>query len=84
MASEQKLKELKRRYSLQLLNQKGVCGVGVEKDEAGKAVLAIHLDNSSADDLDLPKEFEDYPVRYVRQDGGFRKFGAKAKKPMEK
>jgi hypothetical protein len=83
MASEQNLKELKRRYSAQLLSQKGVCGVGIEKDEAGKPVLAIHLDDSSAENLDLPKEFEDYPVKYVQQDGGFRKFSTKTKKTPE-
>lgn len=84
MASEQKLKELKQRYSAQLLNQKGICGVGIEKDEAGKLILAIHLDNSSPEDLDLPEEFKDYPVRYVNQDGGFRKFSATNKKTPEK
>ncbi len=84
MGSEQKLKELKRRYSSQLLNQKGVYGVGIEKDEDGKPILTVHLDDSSVENLDLPKEFEDYPVRYVQQDGGFRKLGATRKKPTEK
>ena len=73
MASEEKLKELKSRYSSQLLNQKGVFGVGIEKDEAGKPILAIHLDGSAAENLDLPKEFEEYPIKLVRQDDGFRK-----------
>jgi len=44
MASEQDVLEIKRRHSAQLLRQPGVCGVGVEKDETGQFVLAIHLD----------------------------------------
>ncbi len=84
MATEQKLKELKRRYSSQLLSQKGVYGVGIEKDEDGKPILAIHLDDSSVENLDLPKEFEDYPVKYIHQDGGFRKFDAETKDSTKK
>lgn len=73
MEDEQKLKELKQRYSAHLLGQKGVCAVGIENDKSGEPVLAIHLDDSAAEDLDLPEEFKDYAVKYVRQDGGFRK-----------
>lgn len=80
MATEKKLKELKRRYSLQLLEQKGVSGVGIEKEESGNLVLTIHLNNSLPKDLNLPAELKDYPVKYIRQDGGFRKFSAKAEK----
>lgn len=80
MATEQKLKELKRRYSLQLLNQEGISGVGIEKDESGDYVLAIHLNNSTPESLDLPAELEKYPIKYVQQDGGFRKFSAKLNK----
>ncbi len=76
MATKEKLKELKRRYSLQLLNQEGVSGVGIEKDESGDLVLAIHLSKSSPETLDLPEELENYPIKYIRQDGGFRKFSA--------
>lgn len=44
MISEQQVREIKRKYSGRLLQQPGVCGVGVEKDEGGNFVLAIHLD----------------------------------------
>jgi len=77
MVTEQKLKELKRRHSLQLLNQKGVSGVGIEKDKSGNFVLAIHLNNSAPETLDLPAELENYPIKYIQQDEGFRKFSAK-------
>ena len=80
MATEQKLKELKRRYSLQLLNQKGVSGVGIEEDENGDLVLAIHLNDSAPETLDLPEELEKYPVKYIYQGEGFRKFSAKTEK----
>ena len=44
MKSQQQVREIKRRHSVRLLQQPGVCGVGVEKDEAGNFVLAVHLD----------------------------------------
>jgi hypothetical protein len=46
MASEQEVLGVKRKYSGQLLRQPWVCGVGVEKDETGQFVLAIHFDPS--------------------------------------
>lgn len=80
MATEQKLKELKRRYSLQLLSQEGVSGVGIEKDKTGDFVLAIHLNNSSEKKLELPTELEKYPVKFINQEEGFRKFSGKTEK----
>lgn len=80
MTTEHKLKELKRRYSLQLLNQKGVSGVGVEKTDAGDFVLAIHLNDSSPENLNLPSELENYPIKFIQQPEGFRKFDAKTEK----
>ena len=79
MTSEQKLKDVKRRYSLQLFNQKGVSGVGIEKDETGDYTLTIHLDNTLPETLDLPEEIKKYPIKFVRQDGGFQKFSAETK-----
>jgi hypothetical protein len=46
MVSEQQVREIKRKHSAQLLQQPGVCGVGVEKGEDGNFVLAVHLDAS--------------------------------------
>jgi len=80
MATEQKIKELKRRYSLQLLNQKAVSGVGVEKTDDGNYVLAIHLNDSSPEALELPSELEKYPVKIIQQPEGFRKFSAETEK----
>ena len=80
MANEHKIKELKRRYSLELLNQKGVSGVGVEKNEVGDFVLAIHLNDTSPEKLNLPSELEKYPVKFIQQPEGFRKFSSKTEK----
>lgn len=79
MTSEKKINEIKSRYSLDLLNQKGVSGVGVEKDGKENFVLTIHLNNSSPEAIDLPKELEKYPVKFIDQDEGFRKLPAKDK-----
>src|SRR5438552_482175 len=45
MPSEQEARDLKRRHAAHLLGQPGVCGVGVEKDESGGYVVAVHLDS---------------------------------------
>ena len=80
MATEHKIKELKQRYSLKLLNQKGISGVGVEKNEDGEFVLAIHLNDSSPETLDIPSGLEKYPIKFIRQPEGFRKFTTKIEK----
>lgn len=79
MATEQEIRAVKRRHSPQLLNQPGVCGVGVEKNEAGDYVLAVHLDTEDADALAaLPEEIEGYTVKYIHS-GPFRKLPAEEK-----
>lgn len=79
MATEREIRAVKRRHSPQLLNRPGVCGVGVEKDESGDYVLAVHLDTEDEDALAaLPEKIEGYPVKYI-QSGPFRKLPAKDK-----
>ena len=74
MATENEIRELKRRHSLRLLNQPGVSGVGVEKDETGGYVLAIHLNTDDPQILSqLPRELEGHPLKFLRS-GPFRKF----------
>ena len=64
MISEQQIREIKRRHSGQLLQQPGVCGVGVEKDEAGNFVLAIHLDAGQPKaGAAIPDSIEGCPVK---------------------
>jgi len=53
-----------------------VSGVGIEKDESGSYVLAVHLDSDDSETgKDLPEEIEGHPVKYIRS-GPFRKLPA--------
>jgi hypothetical protein len=73
IATEQEIREVKQRHSARLLSQPGVSGVGIEKDDAGEFVLAIHLDSEDPEaGKELPAEIEGFPVKYVRS-GPFRK-----------
>ena len=48
-------------------------GVGIEKDESGEYVLAVHIDDSDPKAVkELPKEIEGVPVKYIPS-GPFRK-----------
>ena len=49
MLSEQQVRDIKRKHCRRLLQQPGVSGVGVERDEAGHYVLAVHLDATQPD-----------------------------------
>jgi hypothetical protein len=72
MNPEEAIRAVKRRYAPQFLQKPGVSGIGVEKDDTGRYVLAIHVDGSNAALVDqLPKEIEGHPVRVV-QSGPFR------------
>jgi hypothetical protein len=70
IATEDKVREVKRHLSARLLSQPGVSGVGVEKDEDGEYVVAVHLAEEKPDDL--PDEVEGVRVKYIRS-GPFRK-----------
>jgi hypothetical protein len=72
MLTEQEAHEVKRRHSTELLSKPGVSGVGVEKDEDGNFVIAIHLDaDHPGAQEQLPKDIEGFPVKFVRS-GPFR------------
>ena len=74
MATEQEIRELKRRISSRLLGQPGVAGVGIEKDDAGGYALAVHLNADAAEARkQLPDTIEGHPVKYIYS-GPFRKF----------
>jgi len=71
--SEQEVREIKRRHSSRLLQQPGVCGVAVEKDERGDFVLTVHLDATQPNaGATIPDSIEGCPVRRV-QSGPFTK-----------
>ena len=65
MPSEQKVAEIKRRYSAQLLQQPGVCGVGVEKDDVGNFYLAVHLDSNPRAGENIADSIEGAPVKRI-------------------
>lgn len=77
MKSEQEVRQIKQRHSARLLALPGVCGVGVEKDEAGQFVLALHLESDDPTvTAQLPTQIEDCPVKWDAS-GPFRKFSAR-------
>ena len=51
MATEQEIRELKRKHAPDLLGRPGVSGVGVEKDADGGFVLAVHLNTDDPEAL---------------------------------
>ena len=76
MATFEELLAVKRRHSPTLLRQTGVCGLDVETDKEGKAVIAVHLDTNDPLVLkQLPSELEGHPLKFV-QTGPIRKQNA--------
>ena len=74
MKADEKIREVKRRHSRELLSQPGVCGLDIEDDESGRPVLVIHLDSDDpAVRARLPARIEGYPVRLVKS-GPFQKY----------
>jgi hypothetical protein len=74
MKSEEEVRAIKRRHSARLLQEPGVSGVGVERDDkTGQYVLALHLDSDDpALRKRLPAEIEGCPVKFIHS-GPFRK-----------
>lgn len=73
MKSEEEVRQIKRRNSLKLLALPGVCGVGVEKDDTGEFVIALHLESDAPSiTANLPTRIEDCPVKWVHS-GPFHK-----------
>jgi hypothetical protein len=70
--TEDEVRAIKQRHSPQLLQQPGVSGVGVQKDEAGEYFIALHMDvDDPAVRERLPKNLEGAPVRLILS-GAFR------------
>jgi hypothetical protein len=63
MASQRTIKALKKRHASALLAHPNVFGVGVERDDSGQYVLAVHV---TGDADDLPAELEGHPLTYIR------------------
>lgn len=66
MPTFEEIRTLKKKYSPDLLKKPGVCGLDIDTDDAGQAVLTVHLDNADpAVRKRLPDQLEGYPLRYV-------------------
>jgi hypothetical protein len=75
MPTEEEVSALKRRHSAWFLSQPEVSGIGVEQDEKGNFVLAVHLNTAEAKARErLPDSLEGHRVKYIAS-GPFRKLG---------
>ncbi len=73
MATFEEAKQVKRNHSATLLKQPGVCGVDVQTDAEGEAVIYVHVDTNAADVLArIPTQLEGIPVKCLHT-GPFRK-----------
>jgi hypothetical protein len=81
LATEEEMHDLKRRHAALLMARPEVNGVGVERDEAGSYVLAVHL---ASDDpallATLPVEIEGHPIRYSGS-GAYTRLAAEGRPP---
>jgi hypothetical protein len=73
MATIEELKNVKRRHSADLRRLPGICGVDIDEDAAGDAVLTVYLDTDDPETIrSLPSSVEGHPIKYV-QGGPFEK-----------
>jgi len=73
MVSEQEAKAVKQRHAAEFLAKPGVCGIGVEKDESGAYVLAVHIDAHAPDlEQSIPSTLDGVPIKLTRS-GPFSK-----------
>ncbi len=70
MATEEEVRRVKRQHGPALMKQRGVSGVGIEKDDCGGYVLTVNVDDDDALQQ-VPEQIEGLPVRRVRS-GPFR------------
>lgn len=76
MASEQQAREAKNRHSMELLRRPGVCGVGVQKTDAGEFYIAVHLESDDPElAAQMPKQLDGVSVQTLAS-GPFKKLGS--------
>jgi hypothetical protein len=76
MASEQEARDAKNRHSMELLRTPGVCGVGVQKTDAGEFYIAVHLESDDPKLAEqLPRLLDGVAVQTVVS-GPFRKLSS--------
>jgi len=73
MSTQDEISALKRRHSAWFLSQPEVSGVGVEQDDTGDFVLAVHLNTADPGARErFPDLLEGHRVKYSVS-GHFRK-----------
>jgi hypothetical protein len=73
MASEEKVRKLKNEHSAALLQTRGVCGVGVERDDQGDYVLTVHLSEDTPEVCEtVRKRVGNAPLKLIKS-GPFTK-----------
>ncbi len=73
MASEQQARDAKNRHSMELLGMPGVCGVGVQKTDAGEFYIAVHLESDDPQlAASVPKQLDGVMVQTLAS-GPFKK-----------
>jgi hypothetical protein len=69
MVKVQKMQEIKKRYSAELLSKEGVIGFGVEVDKSGNPYFAVTIAKDDPAILEcIPKKIESYPVKIVKSE----------------
>jgi hypothetical protein len=75
MPTVEQVREVKRKHSASLLKRPGVCGVDIDVQKSGEAILTVHLDSSDPKVRSaLPRQLDGFPVKYVYT-GPIRKQG---------
>jgi len=81
ISSDERIRDVKRRHSAELMNMPGVSGVGVAKGKTGALVIAVHLDSDDPEvTARIPKEIEGFAVETIHS-GPFTKLPRAAAKP---
>lgn len=62
-ATDNEIRDVKRRWSARILKHAGVVGLGIDHDIQGRPELTVFLEQSSAM-IGLPTEIEGYPVTF--------------------
>lgn len=73
MATFEEARQVKQKHALALLKTPGVCGVDVQRNEAGDGVICVHLDDDQGPAAYAwPAQLEGVPIEYLRT-GPFQK-----------
>lgn len=73
MGTFEEAKRIKRKHSATLLKQPGICGLDVQTNAAGEAIICIHVDTKDAEILArIPTNLDGITVKRLHT-GPFQK-----------